>query len=307
MIIIFNRFFILIGSIVLNAISFFKNLSFEELFKKDEPKNHDFIESIISKLDFETNPKIPKKEKDVLEDIRKELKPIMLKKSSVKFVILLTVLIFVIMPFEIGGIFLTVIGMFYIFIIYYPKIKETQSYSDLNQDLPYALRHMGIELKSGKGLHDTLITIRDANYGTFSKEINRVLEEVKFGKSTEDSLLEMSKRVDSEGLTRAVQQIVGTLRVGGNLANSLEIIANDISFEMQIKLKEYSQRLNSFVLIYTFIAILAPVICLIMLMAGSTVMGDVISSSLLLIIYSLFFPMIVMFMGLFIKKLEPNV
>ncbi len=292
---------------MLNAISFFKNLSFEELFKKDEPKNHDFIESIISKLDFETNPKIPKKEKDVLEDIRKELKPIMLKKSSVKFVILLTVLIFVIMPFEIGGIFLTVIGMFYIFIIYYPKIKETQSYSDLNQDLPYALRHMGIELKSGKGLHDTLITIRDANYGTFSKEINRVLEEVKFGKSTEDSLLEMSKRVDSEGLTRAVQQIVGTLRVGGNLANSLEIIANDISFEMQIKLKEYSQRLNSFVLIYTFIAILAPVICLIMLMAGSTVMGDVISSSLLLIIYSLFFPMIVMFMGLFIKKLEPNV
>ena len=151
------------------------------------------------------------------------------------------------------------------------------------------------------------MTIRDADYGTFPKEIHRVLEEVKFGKSTEDSLLEMSKRVNSEGLTRAVQQIIGTLRVGGNLANSLDIIAQDISFEMQIKLKEYSQRLNSFILIYTFIAILAPVISLIMLMAGSTVMGDVISSSLVLVIYGLFFPMIVVFMGLFIKKLEPNV
>ena len=117
----------------------------------------------------------------------------------------------------------------------------------------------------------------------------------------------MSKRIKSEGLTRAIHQIIGTLRVGGNLAGSLDIIAEDISFEMQIKLKEYSQKLNSFILIYTFIAILAPVISLIMLMASSTVMGDVISSSLLLLIYSVFFPMIVIFMGVFIKKLEPKI
>ena len=211
------------------------------------------------------------------------------------------------MPIEISLMYLVIVGMFYVFLIYYPKIKEQQSYSDLNQELPYALRHMGIELKSGKGLHDTLLTIKDANYGTFSKELTRVLEEVKFGKSTEESLLDMSKRVKSDGLSRAVQQIVGTLRVGGNLAYSLEIIAKDISFEMQIKLKEYSQKLNSFILIYTFIAILAPVISLIMLMAGSTGMGDIISSSMLFLIYGAFFPMIVMFMGIFIKRLEPKI
>ncbi len=307
MIVILNKFFILIGSAVLNTISFFKNLSFRKKVNEKKSENPNAIESIFSRLDFEANPKIPKKEKDILEDIRQYLKPIMLKKTSIKVIIALLIILFILQPFEIGGIVLTIIGMIYIFIIYYPKIKEKQSYTDLNQELPYALRHMGIELKSGKGLHDTLVTIRDANYTTFSKEIYRVLEEVKFGKSTEESLLEMSKRVNSEGLTRAVHQIVGTLRVGGNLANSLDIIAEDISFEIQIKLKEYSQRLNSFILIYTFIAILAPVISLIMLMAGSTVMGDVISSGLLLVIYSLFFPMIVAFMGLFIKKLEPNV
>jgi flagellar protein FlaJ len=166
---------------------------------------------------------------------------------------------------------------------------------------------MGIELKSGKGLHDSLITIKNADYGSLSHEFNRVLEEVKYGKSTEDSLLEMSHRVKSEGLSRAVHQIISTLRVGGNLSSSLDVIAQDISFDMQIKLKEYSQKLNSFILIYTFIAILTPNIALIMLMAGSTVMGDVISSELLLIIYALFFPMIVMFMGVFIKKLEPKI
>jgi flagellar protein FlaJ len=186
-------------------------------------------------------------------------------------------------------------------------MKEQRSYGDLNQELPYALRHMGIELKAGRGLHDTLATISNANYGSLSNEFTRVLEEIKFGKSTEDALIEMSHRVKSEGLSRAIHQIIGTLRVGGNLAGSLEIIASDISFDMQIKLKEYSQKLNSFILIYTFMAILAPVISLIMLMAGSTVMGDIISSQLLFVIYVVFFPMVVTFMGLFIKKLEPKI
>lgn len=287
-------------------ISFFKNFSLNGIFsstKSDSEK----ISSIFSGLDFESEKKMPGVEKDRIDEIRELLIPVMVKKSAITALLLSFVVLFFIMPVEICAMCLVIVGMFYVFLIYYPKIKEQRNYSDLNQELPYALRHMGIELKSGKGLHDTLLTIRDSNYGTFSKEINRVLEEVKYGKSTEDSLLEMSKRIKSEGLTRAIQQIVGTLRVGGNLAYSLEVIAKDISFEMQIKLKEYSQKLNSFILIYTFIVILAPVISLIMLMAGSTVMGDVISSNMLMLIYSVFFPMIVMFMGVFIKKLEPKI
>ena len=289
----------------LSLISFFKNFSFKEINGK-KGNAEEKILPIFSKLDFD-NAKRKRKNNDKVEEIREYLIPKMIKKSSLTTLALLFILLIVIAPLEIGIIYLVAVAMTYIFLIYYPQIKEERNYSDLNQELPYALRHMGIELKSGKGLHDTLLTIKDADYGTFSKEINRVLEEVKFGKSTEDSLLEMSKRTKSEGLKRAVQHIIGTLRVGGNLANSLDIIAEDISFEMQIKLKEYSQKLNSFILIYTFIAILAPVISLIMLMAGSTVMGDIISSNLLLLIYSVFFPSIVMFMGVFIKKIEPKI
>ena len=304
--IMLDRFFILVGAIVLSTVSSLKNISFRSENETKDNKD-ERVSSIFSKLDFEKNKKTSQKSDDRIDKLREMLIPVMIKKSTVTTVILLFILLLVILPFEIGGIYLVMMGMFYVLVIYYPKIKEQKGYSDLNQELPYALRHMGIELKSGKGLHDTLLTIRDADYGTFSKEINRVLEEVKYGKSTESPLLEMSKRIKSEGLSRAIHQIIGTLRVGGNLAGSLDIIAKDISFEMQIKLKEYSQKLNSFILIYTFIAILAPVISLIMLMASSTVMGDVISANLLLLIYSVFFPMIVMFMGVFIKKLEPKI
>lgn len=270
---------------------------------RDENSHSD----IFSRLNLEEEYRPSNKQTEKIDLIRNRLLKYLLDKRVLLALFAIFAVIVFLTTLELGGIYLITTMMIYILIIYYPQIKEKNDYSDLNRELPYALRHMGTELKSGKGLHDTLATIRNAGYGSLSKELTRVLEEIKYGKSTEDSLLEMSHRVKSEGLSRTVHQIIGTLRVGGNLANNLDIIAKDISFEAQIKLKEYSQKLNSFILIYTFIAILAPVIILIMLMASSTVMGDVISGNLLLIIYGLFFPLVVTFMGIFIKKLEPRI
>lgn len=288
---------------VVNSI---KGISLKDIkIKKDDNSKLDL--KMFSRINFESENENPKKNEDKIYIIRNKLVKYFLNKKTIILLIAVLFLITYLTSFEIGGIYLILITMTYTFLIYYPQIKEKNSYTDLNQELPYALRHMSIELKSGKGLHDTLLTIKNSDYGSLSKEFTRVLEEIKFGKQTEESLQEMSHRVNSEGLSRTIHQIIGTLRVGGNLANSLDIIAKDISFETQIKLKEYSQKLNSFILIYTFIAILAPVIILIMLMAGSTVMGDVISGNLLILIYSLFFPLVIMLMGIFIKKLEPKI
>ena len=288
---------------VVNSI---KGISLKDIKIKKE-NNSKLDLKMFSRINFESENENPKKNEDKIYIIRNKLVKYFLNKKTIILLIAVLFLITYLTSFEIGGIYLILITMTYTFLIYYPQIKEKNSYSDLNQELPYALRHMSIELKSGKGLHDTMLTIKNSDYGSLSKEFTRVLEEIKFGKQTEESLQEMSHRVNSEGLSRTIHQIIGTLRVGGNLANSLDIIAKDISFETQIKLKEYSQKLNSFILIYTFIAILAPVIILIMLMAGSTVMGDVISGNLLILVYSLFFPLVVMMMGITIKKLEPKI
>lgn len=282
----------------------FRNLSLKNI-KIDDSKANEINSEIFSRLDLSAQP--IRKSETKIDAIRDELVKYMLKRHVLIIILIIAVLLTSFSGLEIGVMYLVSVAMLYLFLLYYPQMKEQRGYGDLNQELPYALRHMGIELKAGRGLHDTLATISNANYGSLSNEFTRVLEEIKFGKSTEDALIEMSHRVKSEGLSRAIHQIIGTLRVGGNLAGSLEIIASDISFDMQIKLKEYSQKLNSFILIYTFMAILAPVISLIMLMAGSTVMGDIISSQLLFVIYVVFFPMVVTFMGLFIKKLEPKI
>jgi len=298
---ILRNFFILIGDIALSSVNLFKTISLKNIEKKEKSN------PLLDRLNLQTDMKVQPGTETQLDKLRENLLKILLTRYAIAILLISTISITLLAGLELAGIFSIIVGMAYVFILYYPQIKEQKNYSDITQELPYALRHMGIELKSGKGLHDSLRTIKNSNYGSLSNEFNRVLEEIKFGKTTEDSLMEMTHRVKSDGLSRAIHQIISTLRVGGNLSNSLNIIAKDITFDMHIKLKEYSQKLNSFILIYTFIAILTPVISLIMLMAGSTVMGDIISANLLLVIYTLFFPMIVMFMGVFIKKLEPKI
>lgn len=295
----FDDFFMIIGEVYISIFHGIKNFKFEH----DDVKKNDSASFDDSKLSASNND-----EGTVyFSALRQIFLRYFMLKQVLFFIFVVFFILFFIFGLELSLMFIVLIGMIYVLMLYYPKIKQRRMYADLNFELPYALRHMGIELKSGKGLHDTLVTVANANYGSFSLELKRVLEEVRYGQSTENSLLEMSDRVNSNGLSRCIQQIIGTLRVGGNLANNLEIIADDISFDMRVKLKEYAQKLNGFILIYTFIAILAPVILLIMLMAASTVMGDILSLSLLMVLYGVFFPSIVIFMGVFIKRLEPDI
>ena len=293
-----DKLFVNVGNVVLIIYNFILNFNFPsfEFNKKEQSLAFDI--SQIQNIKDENNS---------FDEMRISFLELFITKKVVFVLSLIAMILLIFLGLEISLIFMVSMFMLYVFLKIYPQLKQKRAYGDLNQELPYALRHMGIELKSGKGLQDTLLTVANANYGSFSRELTRVLEHVRYGQSMESALLEMSNRINSEGLSRSIQQIVGTLRVGGNLAHSLQIIADDISFDMHVKLKDYSQRLNSFILIYTFVAILAPVSLLIMLMAASTVMGDILPSNIIILMYVGLFPMVVVFMGLFIKKLEPKI
>ncbi|MDR2830842.1 MAG: type II secretion system F family protein [Methanobrevibacter sp.] len=222
------------------------------------------------------------------------------------FLVLIFLTLDLLFSLEIGLIFLIAILLIIFFLIEYPKIQKDKISSEISKELPYALRQMVTELKSGKGLHDTLKSIVASEYDSLSLQFSRTLEEIKYGETTENAIMNMSKRIDSQNLNRVLYQVVGSLKTGGNLSYILNIIAEDISHELRVELKEYSQKLNGFVMIYTFLAVLTPVILLVLIIASSAVVGNLIPSQVVLILYIFFFPMIVIFLGFFIKRLEPK-
>ncbi len=245
---------------------------------------------------------------ELLKEEEKKFDPkILLMLGTVSGLILLLITITLGLGLDIGLILMFAVTSLSVILTFAPKLQKGRKSSEASRQLPFALRQMATELRAGLGLHDTMRSVALSGYGALSEEFARTLEEIKYGESTENALREMCNRVDSEGLDRAVYQITRTLESGGDLAKTLNIIAEDIAYEMRMKLRDYSQKLNSFTMIYMFIAILGPVIFLVMLLAAATIMeGSVLPPIAILLLYLLLFPMIVGFMAFMVKRLEPK-
>jgi flagellar protein FlaJ len=242
------------------------------------------------------------------EDEKKGLEPRMIVViGGISFVVVFMLMIVLGFGILFGGVFGLIILMMSVVLVFLPNLKKGSRSNEASRELPFALRQMATELRAGIGMHDSMRSVALSGYGPLSEEFARALEEIKYGETTEKALVDMSDRIDSEGLRRAVYQITRTLSSGGDLAKTLNVIAEDTAYEMRMKLKDYAQKLNSFTMIYMFVAILGPVITMIMLIAASTVMGALLPPILLLIMYLFLFPMIVAFMAFMIKRLEPQV
>ena len=242
------------------------------------------------------------------EDEKKGLDPKMIMViGSISFVVVFMLMVILGFGILIGGVFGLIILMMSVVIIFLPNLQRGSRSNEASRELPFALRQMATELRAGIGMHDSMRSVALSGYGPLSEEFGRALEEIKYGETTEKALTDMSDRINSEGLKRAVYQITRTLSSGGDLAKTLNVIAEDTAYELRMKLKDYAQKLNSFTMIYMFVAILGPVITMIMLIAASTVMGAILPPVLLMIMYLFLFPLIVVFMAFMIKRLEPQV
>ncbi len=289
-----------------------------EKMRMDKDEIEIFKELIDKKYDRKEKPSQDKVKKEVfqkasLEELLKEdekqgLEPRMIMvMGGISFVVVFMLMIVLGFGVIIGGVFGFIILMMSVVLVFLPNMKKGSRSNEVSRELPFALRQMATELRAGIGMHDSMKSVALSGYGALSEEFARALEEIKYGETTEKALIDMSDRIDSEGLRRAVYQITRTLSSGGDLAKTLNVIAEDIAYELRMKLKDYAQKLNSFTMIYMFVAILGPVITMIMLIAASTVMGALLPPIVLLLLYLFLFPMIVAFMAFMIKRLEPQV
>ena len=102
--------------------------------------------------------------------------PLMLITFAAKVEIVRAVLISCLVGFSIGFISLIYIGM-------YPKLTVKKKVAQVEHFLPYGLHHLLIEVRSGVPLYNSLVSIAQSNYGRFSEEIKRAVNEINTGKS----------------------------------------------------------------------------------------------------------------------------
>ncbi len=188
----------------------------------------------------------------------------------------------------------------------YPKNKVKARRDAFARELPFALRHMATKLAGGSGLFEAMNSVAKGGYGVLSEEFRRVLLEVERGSSIEDALERMDMRIGSPALRKVIRHIISTIRTGGNIANTLKMLAEEISTEVRMKIKDFIQVLNTFTMMYMFLVVVAPVMLTVLVIAlGISQKAVIISPTHMWIIYLAIF-MVSLYFTIVIKKFEPK-
>ena len=229
-----------------------------------------------------------------------------------------TTLMFVIAIVAVGYIidsvfimFFSIMGAPFVFLLmfysalYKPKVTTLKRARSIDSELPYALRHLLIQVKSGVPLYNALVAITKG-YGAASKEFEYIIRDINGGKSQTEAIEDSIVKNPSLTYRRSFWQLLNAIKTGTDLQRPLENIVKEILKGQLLSIKRYGQELNPWTLMYMMFAVIMPSLGITFMMILSTFTGTALSDIMLVgvIIFLTFFQ--VMFMNI-IKTKRPTV
>lgn len=154
----------------------------------------------------------------------------------------------------------------------YPKIKAKRISRELEKDLPYALRHMLIEVRSGISLYEAMVSVSE-DYGEASEEFERIVKDINGGKPQIKALEDSIVRNPSMQYRRAMWQMINALKSGTDVSSTLETLVDSMIKQQKLAVKRYGKELNPYVLMYLMIAVIVPSLGVTFLIVLSTFTG----------------------------------
>jgi tight adherence protein B len=103
--------------------------------------------------------------------------------------------------------------------------------------LPEVLDTLSASLRAGHGFDAALQTVANDLGEPAAREFRRVLTEVHLGRSLEDSLADLGRRIHSEDLRFVLDAIVIQRQVGGSLAELFELVSETVRSREQFRRK----------------------------------------------------------------------
>ena len=194
----------------------------------------------------------------------------------------------------------------FLYIKKYPKLLLKKKISDLEKNLPYVLRHLYIQIRSGVTIFDALVSVSSGNYGYASKEFGDIVKDINRGISIESAIDRAVLRTPSQYFRRVIWQISNELKGGGDLGEILNNIIINISAEQRIAIRKYGSLLNTFSLMYMMLAVVLPSLGVTFLIVLSIFSGISISETMFWLILLFLFVFQFMFLGM-VKSRRPTI
>ncbi|TMD03427.1 MAG: secretion system protein, partial [Chloroflexi bacterium] len=118
---------------------------------------------------------------------------------------------------------------------FYLRFRRRRRLKAFNDQLGDTLILMSNALKTGYSLAQAIDVVANKASPPISKEFDRVVKEVNLGANIEDSLTRLVRRTESSDLDMVVTAVAINRKIGGNLSEILENIAETIRERVRIK------------------------------------------------------------------------
>jgi len=164
-----------------------------------------------------------------------------------------------------------VVGFMYV--IFYPKLYVSRKVNQIEKNLPYALHHLLIEVRSGVPLFNALVSISQSKYGILSEEMKKAVDDISTGKSEIATLEMLARRNPSLYFRRVLWQIVNSLKSGADIGNTIKQIVDNLAEEQRVAIKKYGSQLNPLTLMYMIFAVIFPTLGITFLLVLSSFVG----------------------------------
>jgi flagellar protein FlaJ len=196
------------------------------------------------------------------------------------------------------------ISLFYV--MFYPSLIVTKKNRDIEKNLLFAIRHLFIQVKSGVSLFDAMVSISKNNYGLISEEFDQCTKEIATGKEETLALEELAFKTPNIDFKKIIWQIVNSLKAGGDIGNTLNVMAQELSDEQKVKIRKYGSQLSPMALMYLMSTAILPTLGITFLIIFSTFSGIQVPDVMFYLILVIVTVFQFMFIGI-IKSRRPSV
>jgi flagellar protein FlaJ len=228
---------------------------------------------------------------------------------DVMFIILLIAGVFILRAL----VFSFLVGMgvgfaVFLFQIFYPKLFLSRKVKDIEKNLPFALHHLLIHIRSGVPLFNSLVSISRAGYGLLSKEFQRSVIEINTGVSEIAALELLARDNPSIYFRRVMWQIVNAMKSGADIGTTLKEIVDNLVIEQRTSIKKYGAELNPMALFYMILVVIFPTLGIIFILVLFSFVGAIMDIKLILMGILLFLIVFqFMFIGMIKSRRPPGI
>jgi flagellar protein FlaJ len=189
-----------------------------------------------------------------------------------------------------------------------PLMLKEKKAKKVEKHLPFALMAMAVEMNINLSFEKILENISKGDYGEFSKEIKKTEKEIQAGATIQKALFGLSERIDSKMLKRSVSQVVSIYEHGSEeKGEPIKQLAKELLARQKTESKEFTGKMAMYSVVFIVLSAVVPAMFQAFVSIGSTFMELDFTALQILLISTVFFPLLNLGILLMIRSKTPEI